>query len=247
LQWSARTSRGLVRPENEDAWMVQAFSERVWLAMVADGIGGRDAGEVASAVAIKHCGEFVLHNFGKYPPGELLIHAMKSGNRKVLKAAAETGATGMGTTLTAALLLEDEGKLYVGHVGDSRAYILSCGEIRQITEDHSLAGELVRNGAITEEAAMTHPARNALTAALGTEASVPVAVYEENLSAGDVVVLCTDGLTGLVNSREIRDIVLSMSRREVAQKLIDTANERGGYDNVTVVLLWPDIGKTERI
>jgi len=242
LQWSARTSRGLVRPDNEDAWNVQAFSERIWLAMVADGIGGCDAGEVASSIAIKHCGDFILTNFEKYPPKELLTQAMRFGNHKVLQAAAETGAAGMGTTLTAALVLEDESKLYVGHVGDSRAYLISKGEIRQVTEDHSLAGELVRNGAISEEAAMRHPARNALTAALGTEFSVPVAIYEENLSPGDIVVLCTDGLTGLVNSREIRDMASAISRKEVAQKFVDTANERGGYDNVTVVLMWPDVG-----
>jgi serine/threonine protein phosphatase PrpC len=241
LQWSARTSRGLVRPDNEDAWMVQAFSERVWLAMVADGIGGCDAGEVASSIAIKHCGEYILNNFQKYPPKELLVQAMRFGNRKVLQAAVETGAAGMGTTLTAALVLEDESKIYIGHVGDSRAYLISNGEIRQVTEDHSLAGELVRNGAITEEAAMRHPARNALTAALGAEVSVPVAIYEEDLSPGDVVILCTDGLTGLVSSKEIRDMTSVLGRKEIAQRFVDTANERGGYDNVTVVLMWPDV------
>ncbi len=241
MQWSARTSRGLVRPDNEDAWMVQAFSERVWLAMVADGIGGCDAGEVASSIAIKHCGEYILNNFQKYPPKELLVQAMSFGNRKVLQAAVETGAAGMGTTLTAALVLEDESKIYIGHVGDSRAYLISNGEIRQVTEDHSLAGELVRNGAITEEAAMRHPARNALTAALGTEVSVPVAIYEEDLSPGDVVILCTDGLTGLVSSKEIRDMTSVLGRKEIAQRFVDTANERGGYDNVTVVLMWPDV------
>jgi protein phosphatase len=221
--------------------MVQAFSERVWLAMVADGIGGCDAGEVASSIAIKHCGEYILNNFQKYPPKELLVQAMRFGNRKVLQAAVETGAAGMGTTLTAALVLEDESKIYIGHVGDSRAYLISNGEIRQVTEDHSLAGELVRNGAITEEAAMRHPARNALTAALGTEVSVPVAIYEEDLSPGDVVILCTDGLTGLVSSKEIRDMTSVLGRKEIAQRFVDTANERGGYDNVTVVLMWPDV------
>ncbi|MGI6632242.1 MAG: Stp1/IreP family PP2C-type Ser/Thr phosphatase [Bacillota bacterium] len=241
MQWSARTSRGLVRPDNEDSWMVQAFSDHIWLAMVADGIGGCEAGEVASSLAIKHCGEFVLNNYEKEAPRDLLFKAIRHGNRKVLQAAAERGASGMGTTLTMAFIREDEGKLYAGHVGDSRMYVLSRGDIRQITEDHSVAGELVRNGAITEEDAMRHPARNALTAALGTEISVPVALYEEDLSPGDVVVLCTDGLTGLVNSREISEMAAMVSRKEVAQRFVDTANQRGGYDNVTVVLLWPDI------
>ena len=117
------------------------------------------------------------NNFQKYPPKELLVQAMRFGNRKVLQAAVETGAAGMGTTLTAALVLEDESKIYIGHVGDSRAYLISNGEIRQVTEDHSLAGELVRNGAITEEG-KERPARNALTAALGTEVSVP-AIYRK--------------------------------------------------------------------
>lgn len=241
MQWSARTSRGLVRPDNEDSWMVQAFSDHVWLAMVADGIGGCEAGEVASSLAIKYCGEFVLANYEKDPPKELLFKAIRYGNRKVLHAAAEEGAIGMGTTLTMALIREDEGKLYVGHVGDSRAYILSHGVVRQITEDHSVAGELLRNGAISEEDAMHHPARNALTAALGTEISVPAVTYTEELSPGDVVVLCTDGLTGLVNAKEIGEMAALVSREEVAQRFVDTANQRGGYDNITVVMLWPDI------
>lgn len=241
MQWSARTSRGMVRPDNEDSWMVQAFSDRVWLAMVADGIGGREAGEIASSLAIKYCGEFVLNNYEKESPRDLLFKAVRYGNRKVLQAAAEKGAAGMGTTLTMAFVREDEGRLYVGHVGDSRAYVISQGLIRQITEDHSIAGELVRNGAISEEDAMRHPARNSLTAALGTEISVPVAIYKEDLRPEDVVVLCTDGLTGLVNAKEIGEMASLVDRKEVAQKFVDTANQRGGYDNVTVIMLWPDI------
>lgn len=241
MQWSAKTSRGLVRPDNEDSWMVQALSDRVWLAMVADGLGGLEAGEVASSLAIKYCGEYVSEHYEKESPRELLMKAIRYGNRRVLQAAVEKGVPAMGTTLTMAFIREDEGRLYVGHVGDSRGYILTRGGIRQITEDHSLAGELVRNGAITEEDAMRHPARNSLTAALGTDISVPVAIYEEDLSPGDVVVLCTDGLTGLVNSREIGEMAALLSREEVAQRFVDTANQRGGYDNVTVVMLWPDI------
>ncbi|MEX0974974.1 MAG: Stp1/IreP family PP2C-type Ser/Thr phosphatase [Bacillota bacterium] len=242
MEWSAKTSRGMVRPGNEDSWTVQSLPDGWWLAIVADGMGGNDGGEIASSLAVKYCTEYVVQNRGKESPEELLNNALGYGNRKVFEAAAgEEGFQGMGTTLTGTLVSEEEGLLYVGHVGDSRAYVASSSGIKQITDDHSITGELLRNGTITEEDAMRHPSKNILTAALGTQHSLRAAGYRVDLGKGDVVVLCTDGLTGLVSSKEIEKLLRERSRDEVAKDLVDVANDRGGYDNVTVVLLWPEV------
>lgn len=242
MQWSAKTSRGMVRADNEDSWTVQAFPGHWWLAMVADGIGGNEGGEMASSLAVKYCTDYVLDHQGKEVPGGLLASALKYGNHMVFETAlGHKGVPGMGTTLTGALVGERDGQLYVGHVGDSRAYVLSSNGIKQVTEDHSVTGELMRNGAISEEDAMRHPARNVLTAALGTQQSLTVSSYQEDLKPGDVVVLCTDGLTSLVSSKEMVQLLKEKPREEVARDLVNAANSRGGYDNVTVVLLWPEI------
>ncbi len=242
MEWSAKTSRGMVRPENEDCWTVQSFPDGWWLGMVADGMGGYDGGEIASSLAVKHCTEYVVQHQGKEPPEELLKNALRYGNERVFAAAAaDEGCRGMGTTLTVALVKEEGGLLFIGHVGDSRAYVVSPAGIRQVTEDHSITGELLRTGAITEEDAMKHPARNVLTAALGTQHSVAVSSYRADLSPGDAVILCTDGLTSLVSSKEMDKMLRERPREEVAKDLVNVANTRGGYDNVTVVVLWPRI------
>lgn len=232
----------MVRPDNEDSWSVQPLGDGWWVAMVADGVGGNEGGELASTLAVKCCTDYVARLHAKEPPEDLLAAALQYGNRQVLEAASgREGAPGMGTTLTVALVGEREGKLYVGHVGDSRAYVISSQEIRRITDDHSITGELMKNGTITEDDAMRHPARNVLTMALGAQEPVRVSSYRENLAPGDVVVLCTDGLTSLVSSKEIVKQVREHRRDELAADLVNTANGRGGYDNVTVVLMWPDI------
>ncbi len=213
-----------------------------YLAMVADGIGGCDGGEIASALAVNVCAEEILSQPDLDDPKSVLLRAMARCNREVLKASFEKeGHPGMGTTLTAALLDRARGKLYVGHVGDSRAYVVSGADIRQITEDHSVTGELIRNGTISEEDAMNHPNRNVLTRALGTQDTVSVSVYVERLVPGDAVLLCTDGLTSLVGAKEVAEILNSSTQDDAAKTLVDTANSRGGYDNVTVVILWPDV------
>lgn len=232
----------MVRPDNEDSWSLRPLGDGWWLGMVADGVGGNEGGELASSLAVKVCADYVAHLHGKEPPEDLLPAALQHGNRKVLEAAASReGAPGMGTTLTMALVNEREGKLYVGHVGDSRAYIVSSHDIRRITDDHSITGELIKNGTITEDEAMRHPGRNVITMALGAQEPVVASIYRENLKSGDVVVLCTDGLTSLVSAKEIVKQVEEHQREELAADLVKAANSRGGYDNVTVVVMWPDI------
>lgn len=231
-----------MRSDNEDSWIVRALGNHdLWLAMVADGIGGYDGGEVASTMAVKICADYILALPRDNPEtalGEAFIHS----NRLVLEAGlGKDGFPGMGTTLTVALVKEKEGRVYVGHVGDSRAYIVSGSKIRQITDDHSVTGELVRNGSISEEEAMSHPGRNVLTRALGTQDSLVASIYSETLRPGDILLLCTDGLTSLVNSKEIVDLINNSPREEAAEALVEAANSRGGYDNTTVILLWPDV------
>ncbi len=243
MRWSAHTSKGLVRADNEDSWTVKSFEDtNSYLAMVADGIGGADGGEVASALAVKVCAEYILSLPAVDDPKSVLLKAFAHCNQVVLQASfGSAGYLGMGTTLTSALVDQARGKLYVGHVGDSRAYVVSKGSIRQVTEDHSVTGELIRNGTISEEDAIHHPNRNVLTRALGTQEIVTASIYEERLLPGDAVLLCTDGLTSLVNTPDMVEMLKHASGEEVAKSLVDTANDRGGYDNITVVILWPDV------
>jgi len=232
----------MVRPENEDSWTVHEFSDGTTLAIVADGMGGAEGGEIASSLAVKYCIEYAVANLTLESSEDLLRGAISHANAKVFEAASSSvGAQGMGTTLTAALFAQGEGMVYVGHVGDSRAYAISRQGIHLVTEDQSITGELIRNGSITEEDAMKHPARNILTAALGTQESVVVSIYTVDLGTGDVMVLCTDGLTSLLSSREVLAILQRSPKDKAAVDLIDAANERGGYDNVTAVILWPEV------
>ena len=242
MEWSANTSRGMVRPGNEDSWTVRTLPDGSWIAIVADGMGGVEGGEVASSLAVKYCTDYVLDHLGEKDPEDLLRNAVDFGNSKVFEAASSAhGVQGMGTTLTGALVPKGENKVYIGHVGDSRAYVVSRGRIRQVTDDQSITGELMRNGSITEEDAMKHPGRNVLTAALGTQESVSVSIYPLDVRKDDAVVLCTDGLTSLLNSKEVLTILQESPRDKVCSDLIDAANSRGGYDNVTVVILWPEV------
>ncbi|HHY11703.1 MAG TPA: Stp1/IreP family PP2C-type Ser/Thr phosphatase [Firmicutes bacterium] len=243
MEWRAETSRGLVRPKNEDSWSVVSLpvgGRHLWLAMVADGIGGHDGGEVASALAVDSIKQYISEYFSSGNPGQVLKQAILYGNGKIRESAiGDKGIPGMGTTLTCVMISCDMSRAFIGHVGDSRAYIVSNGKIRRVTDDHSVSGELVRNGTISEEDAMRHPGRNVLTMALGTQEIVDVDIYEEKLNPDDILVVCTDGLTSLVSPDEIYHMLLTYGRDLVARKLVDLANARGGYDNVTVIVLWP--------
>ncbi len=243
LEWSAQSSRGRVRPDNEDSWVVEPLPKpRTWLAVVADGIGGNQGGQIASSMAVKLSVEHLKAHFGQAEPQRLLKEAIRDGNASILRAGLDKdGFPGMGTTFTGAIISEDGRRVDVGHVGDSRAYLVSGSTITQITDDHSVSGELVQDGTLSEEDAMKHPGRNMLTRAMGTQDEVMVSTYQEELSLGDVVLLCTDGLTGLVCSKEIVSLLNEKPREEAAEALVDLANSRGGFDNTTVVLLWPDL------
>lgn len=203
--------------------------------VVADGMGGENAGDLASRLAVD---TFVAHvkQCRKTEPDEILREAAEASNGEVYaRSLTESDLSGMGTTMVAASF--DGRTLHVINIGDSRLYVI--GEhITQITRDHSLVEEMVRMGMLTQEAARVHPDRRKITRAIGVEPVVRVDVFEVELSCGQFVLLCTDGLTNMVEDEEIRRIVLAgRDVVESTQNLIDAANNAGGRDNVTALLI----------
>jgi PPM family protein phosphatase len=223
------TDVGRVRDGNEDDFLDQ--SNRLGLVAVADGMGGHRAGEVASATALEALRAAVAS-------GEPLRDAIEGANDAVLeKSVSDQEFHGMGTTLTAGMLGSD-GHLVVGHVGDSRAYLVRDGELSQITDDHSLVEEMVRSGELTPEQAEVHPRRSVITRALGIDPQVEVDEYPIELQPGDRILFCSDGLTTMVRPDEIASILSrEQDLRRAAQLLVDAANAAGGEDNITAVII----------
>jgi serine/threonine protein phosphatase PrpC len=224
----AQTDTGRHRPVNEDS----AFA-RAPMFVVADGMGGAQAGEVASRIAVEAF-EQGLPDDGT--PAERLAARAKEANRRIydLSQTAQERA-GMGTTLTAAYL--DDSELAIAHVGDSRAYLFRDGQLKRLTQDHSLVEELKARGKLTEEQAAEHPQRSIITRALGPEPTVEVDTWNYPVKAGDVLLLCSDGLTSMLSEDRVAAILNDADTlQHAAQSLIDEANEAGGRDNITVVL-----------
>ncbi|MCL4078257.1 Stp1/IreP family PP2C-type Ser/Thr phosphatase [Coriobacteriia bacterium Es71-Z0120] len=228
-EWYAGASDiGLVRADNEDAYLMEPP-----LFAVADGLGGHQAGEVASTVAM----ETLLAHAPKRADAKGLARAVRAANAAVIDAAEQgRGREGMGTTLTAAMV---EGtRIAVAHVGDSRAYLLSRGALTQLTQDHSLVADMVRSGTLSPEAARRHPNRSVITRALGSDPNMVADAFEVQAAAGDRLLLCTDGLTGMVEDTAIADILRTAPSPSAAvTRLIAAANEAGGHDNITVVVV----------
>jgi serine/threonine protein phosphatase PrpC len=223
------TDAGRKRRRNEDS-----FVHEPPLFAVADGMGGAQAGEVASRLAAAAFREF--HDADELDPEERVAAIIQEANRRIYeRAKSDEQASGMGTTITAALVAEDG--VAVGHVGDSRAYRLRDGQIEQLTEDHSLVADLVRSGRLTPDEADSHPQRSVITRALGTDPQVDVDTFMADSQAGDVFLLCSDGLTTMVGDEDITETVGRTSTLEHATKaLVRAANKAGGEDNVTVVI-----------
>jgi protein phosphatase len=224
----AATDVGRVRDGNEDAHLVD---DVIGLVAVADGIGGHRAGEVASATAIEALRSSITS-------GRTLRESIEDANEAVFaKAQTDINLRGMGTTLTVGTLVAGNTML-LGHVGDSRAYLLHDGELRQVTVDHSLVEELVQEGRLTADEAAVHPQRSIITRSIGTDPTVEVDVYPVELSVGDRLLLCSDGLTDMVHPEEI---AATLRREEdptrASAVLVDAANQAGGVDNITVVIV----------
>ena len=223
------TDAGRKRRRNEDS-----FVREPPLFAVADGMGGAQAGEVASRLAAAAFREF--HEADELDPEERVAAIIQEANRRIYeRARSDAQASGMGTTITAALV--SGGSVAIGHVGDSRAYRLREGKLEQLTEDHSLVADLVRSGRLSPEEADAHPQRSVITRALGTDLEVDVDTFTVEAEADDVFVLCSDGLTTMVDDEDIARTVASADSLEHATKaLVKAANRAGGEDNVTVVL-----------
>ncbi len=241
------THVGRQRQHNEDAFLVESDA---MLFLVADGMGGHAAGEIASRIAVDSISEFILHtkeDDGTWPHAydehfkrstNRLMAAVRMANTRVLEAMRKDARLrGMGTTVVACMA--DDTTVSVAHVGDSRAYMIRDGQLSRITNDHSWVFEQVQAGMLTEAEAEKHPLRNVITRALGGALQVTPDASEIDARPGDVFLLCSDGLTGMVPESEIQRIVTASSGdlKKACQQLIDAANERGGLDNVTAVLV----------
>jgi protein phosphatase len=234
LRAAASTDVGLRRRENEDRY---ALAPHLGFYLVADGMGGHTAGQVASELAAETALQVIGTLEGAAASlAERLRYAVAAANRAIFsKAQQHDEYAGMGTTLVA--FLADEQRAALAHVGDSRAYLIRRRRIRQLTDDHSIVGELLRRREISEDAAREHPHRHVLTRALGVRRTAEPDLVELTLEAGDVFVLCSDGLTNHVDDHEIaKRVCAGEDLQEVCEQLIDLANGRGGEDNSTVLL-----------
>jgi protein phosphatase len=233
LAVGARTDVGRVRTGNEDSYFVDSP-----LFVIADGMGGHAAGDIASATAVE-----VIQNSRADINAEdpaTLSTAVREANRAIwAKSSNDPTLSGMGTTCT--MILVDGNRAEVAHVGDSRAYLFHDGELRQITDDHTLVGRLVREGKLQPEEAARHPQRSMITRALGVDEDVEVDQFSLDLSEGDRLMICSDGLSGMVSEDEMASLLQQVSDpQSVADQLVDQANEAGGEDNITVIVV--DVG-----
>ena len=223
------TDTGRRRLQNEDAFVCEPP-----LFAVADGMGGAQAGELASSLAAGAIEERAAGLRGE----EAVAALVREANARIFQHALSTPtAAGMGTTTTLVLVDEKAGTLTLGHVGDSRAYLIRDGALEQITADHSLVAEMVRTGRLTEQEAAVHPHRSVITRALGTEPTVEVDTQTIPIAPGDVVMLCSDGLSSMLTDTRIRQLALEDTAPDVmCERLVEAANRAGGEDNVTVVV-----------
>ena len=225
--FGSRTDIGCLRDHNEDSLVVTPP-----LFAVADGMGGHAAGEVASEIAVRVLSELAP----EHPDGEALGRAIEEANRAVIQAAREgRGRQGMGTTMTAAML-EGE-RLVIAQVGDSRAYLLHQGKLQQLTRDHSLMADMIEAGQLTPEEARTHPQRSVITLALGSDAHLHPDIYEINVETGDRLLICSDGLSGMIFDDQIENTLRRVQDpQRCASQLVNEAIAAGGHDNVTVIV-----------
>lgn len=225
--FGSRTDIGCLRDHNEDSLVVTPP-----LFAVADGMGGHAAGEVASEIAVRVLSELAP----EHPDGEALGRAIEEANRAVIQAAREgRGHQGMGTTMTAAML-EGE-RLVIAQVGDSRAYLLHQGKLQQLTRDHSLMADMIEAGQLTPEEARTHPQRSVITRALGSDAHLHPDIYEINVETGDRLLICSDGLSGMIFDDQIENTLRRVQDpQRCASQLVNEAIAAGGHDNVTVIV-----------
>ena len=241
------TDAGMVRESNEDSFkVIEALGGLPWIFVIADGVGGHNAGEVASRIAVEEACKYIMTNKSEFSikndeheeenMGNALIRIFSHVNDAIYSASnEENNLRRMATTLTITFVYGN--KLYIGHVGDSRVYLIDNEGIVRITKDHSYIEELLNNGAITVEEAKNHPERNKITRAVGYERVVMPDIYTCFARNDSFLLMCTDGLTHMVEEEEIRRIIAeSTEPQEACDILVKTANQNGGKDNITVIV-----------
>lgn len=241
MQWWGVTDAGCVRSQNQDTYQIEELDRNTLLCVVCDGMGGAKSGNVASSLAAD---VFVQEVRRTFLPGmeqsqidQMLLGAVKLANFTVFDQAQQFEEfSGMGTTLVAVLIKGEE--VTVANVGDSRAYGINCNGIRQLTVDHSLVEMMVQRGEILPEEAKNYPGKNYITRAIGTEAIVECDLFHMDAQRGDCLVLCTDGLSNMIDDQEILfEVVHGIKKQFCCQRLLEIAKNRGAPDNVTGVLI----------
>lgn len=237
---SGRTDVGLIRSQNEDSifFSKEALGSLPNVFIVADGMGGHNAGEIASTYSISFFREFVENSRGAECLDTIVGATAYSNLRIHEHSKTDPSLSGMGTTFSVAVLDEQSGKIFASHVGDGRIYVVSGENMTQITIDHTYVNEMVRTGQLTLEQARMHPKKNILTRALGTQEQVDIDGIVYPLTPHDKILMCSDGLSTLVDDNEILAIIQSEDSLDmVVENLINCANSRGGFDNISVILI----------
>jgi serine/threonine protein phosphatase PrpC len=233
------TDVGRIRQMNEDSYSFHVDMEGCSFAIVADGMGGHQAGEIASTMAVEVVQEYLQSTIhvADADHRECLYEAIEKANERIYDYSLKHASMiGMGTTIVVSIISQH--RIVVAHVGDSRLYLIRNGNIEAVTLDHSHVQNLVNQGIITYEEARLHPKRNIILRALGTESTVEIDVHDFDWLEGDVALLCSDGLSNMLNDQRIVDIInQSLSPEQLVRQLIDEANDAGGDDNITAILL----------
>ena len=236
----AKSDIGKAREMNQDYYYIPDWEDEMKLYILADGMGGYNGGEIASKLATITALNYIKSNFessekDKESILKLIKSAMEYANMVVYeKSVEDKELEGMGTTLEVCLIYNN--KIYIGHVGDSRVYRIRNELIRKLTRDHSYVENLVNDGTISKEEAVHHPKKNMLTKALGCKAFLEPDVIVKGLIKGDTILMCSDGLTNMVDEKEIYEIIKE-DYTKATDKLIEKANENGGYDNITAIVI----------
>lgn len=236
----AKSDKGKVREINEDYFYISTSLDEVQLYILADGMGGYDGGEIASSLAVQTAKNYIENNFKDIEKDresiiQLVGSSMEYANMVVYEKAKENPELqGMGTTLEICLIYNN--KAYIGHVGDSRIYRIRKQFIRKLTQDHSYVQKLVKEGTITNEQAAHHPQKNMLMKALGCNVFVEPDVMVKGFLKDDILIICSDGLTNLVDQETIYEMA-SKNIEQATKDLVNLANDRGGYDNITVIVI----------
>lgn len=241
MQYFGLSNKGMVRGSNEDFFHVPENAEDKTFFIVADGMGGENAGEVASCLAVSSAAVYLNENFNKENDVAILLRkALNAANKVVYDTArSDKCYESMGTTMVCAVIKDND--VFVANVGDSRCYIVTENNLEQISIDHSYVQEMVDKGMLTVDEARKHPNKNLITRAVGIAKFVNVDVFMKNWKKGDKLLLASDGLTGMIRAEEISRIINENSDCKIAvNKLVQAANEAGGVDNITAVLISND-------